>query len=330
MFPGYETAPLSVNPPTTVLLFFSVLGYLATFLLVRELAGRFSAKPWTLTIPLLIIGAFEAALGLFQAFAGPSAAIATGTYTNRDHFAGLLEMILPLALLYGVSLFRRRSGSAFRICALLLVTTLLALAIAYSLSRMGFLVMLAVSFVVAVLALRSKWRWPYAGLIGVAVLAAVLFLSPGQLVDRFVSIPVGDQTGGEIRLGMWRDTLRLIAEYPLLGCGLGTFESVYLKHQTVAANYSVAFAHNDYLQALAELGIIGFAILAAVLTAVVMPIFRRAWQMGQDDRRYLLIACCGAWIAIFLHSFVDFNMYIPANAMTLAWITGIGSAQASA
>jgi O-antigen ligase len=164
----------------------------------------------------------------------------------------------------------------------------------------------------------------------VAVLAAVLFFSPGQLVDRFANIPVGDQAAGEIRLGMWKDTLHLIGEYPLLGCGLGTFESVYLKHQTVATNYSVAFAHNDYLQAFAELGVIGFLILVATLGSIVTPIFRGAFEVSQDDRRLLHIACFGAWVAILMHSCVDFNMYIPANAMTLAWITGIGSAQVSA
>src|SRR5262249_46585151 len=159
LVPGYLAAPLSVNPPATVLLLFSMFGYLATFLLVRAITRRFCANPWVVAIPLLIMGAFEAMLGLFQALSGTRAGIASGTYTNRDHFSGFLEMLLPFASLYAVSMFRRRNahskqrlGCPIAAYGLITLTIIFALAIVYSLSRMGFLVMLSIAFIISILA----------------------------------------------------------------------------------------------------------------------------------------------------------------------------------
>ena len=88
VIPGLNHAPLSVNPSSTALSLFSILGYTATFLIIRELSLVFSRR-WITVSPLLAIAAFEAGLGLLQAFGGSASGAVTGTYTNRDHFAGL-------------------------------------------------------------------------------------------------------------------------------------------------------------------------------------------------------------------------------------------------
>src|ERR1035437_7250989 len=89
---------------------------------------------------------------------------------------------------------------------------------------------------------------------------------------------------------------------------------------------TIDFAHNDYLQHLAELGAPAF--LAGLL--FMLGIFRRAVRSAMnessDDRRYVSLACAGSFAAIGMHSLVDFNLYIPANAMLLAWIAGIAAA----
>jgi O-antigen ligase len=93
--------------------------------------------------------------------------------------------------------------------------------------------------------------------------------------------------------------------------------------------YTIDFAHNDYLQYLSELG--AFAFLAGLLFS--LRIFRHAIRSAMHepstDRRYIALACSGAFAAISLHSFVDFNLYIPSNAMLLAWIAGIAAASNS-
>ena len=72
----------------------------------------------------------------------------------------------------------------------------------------------------------------------------------------------------------------------------------------------------------------GFAILAAIVLGIVAQIFRGILKVADEDRRLLVIACAGALVAMLLHSLVDFNTHIPANAMTLAWIGAVGSVHA--
>jgi O-antigen ligase len=341
VIPGLAWVPLSVDPPAAVLAFFTTAGYIATFLLVRELAWRWSARPWTPVLPLVVLGALEAAIGMFQVFASWPSGEASGTYTNRDHFAGFLEMVLPIAALYGLSILRRRKTRfdspalpAIAACGLWTVAALLLLAIIYSLSRMGFLTALCVLFLIAVLSIGPRlpsraWRWSSLGLIGAVILLVLIFFPPDRLIERFAAISSTDRVSADTRLSLWKETLPVISEFRLFGTGLGGFEAAFLKYQATDNNFRVEFAHNDYLQYIAELGFAGFAILAAIVVGLTAQILGGILKVGDEDRRLLIIACAGALLAILLHSLVDFNTRIPANAMTLAWISAVGSANAS-
>lgn len=83
------------------------------------------------------------------------------------------------------------------------------------------------------------------------------------------------------------------------------------------------FAHNDYLQLLAELGVLGFLIVAAGAFWITRRAVRGAVGLQDPEKRYFALACAGALAAILLHSTVDFNLYVPANAMVLLWIAGM-------
>lgn len=335
--PNIHFAPISLNPPLSVLYLFTFLGYTATFLLTRELAWQFSSRPWTVAVPLIVIAALEAAVGMLQVFFGWPSAEATGTYTNRDHFCGLLEMVLPFAVLYGLAVLRKTQARfdspalpALAACSIWAIAALLLVAIIYSLSRMGFLDGLCVLFFIGALSIGPRlpsrtWRLYSLGAIGLTVLLMFVFFPPNQLIARFADLSSSGQVTANTRLSLWKETFPLISEFPLFGTGLGGYESPFLKYQTAVAGFRVEFAHNDYLQYLAELGVVGFALLALLLTGIVVQIFRGILKLGDEERRLLVIACAGAFLAIGLHSLVDFNMYIPGNAMTLAWIGGIAS-----
>jgi O-antigen ligase len=337
ILPDTRWSPLSVEPAVTLEHLFRVLAYLTVFLLVREVTWRSSSRPWMVVFPIMVVAAFEATLGLVQAFSGQTDAMAKGTYVNRNHFAGLISMVLPFAVMWPASVLRKNSPrlralSAVRACSGFVLAALLVASVLFSLSRMGFLASLASVLMIALLGFagaptRSKWLG--AGVVIGLVVLGFLFLSPGQLLERFVSLSSSENLSAEGRLALWRETGHLIAAYPLFGCGLGTYEAALHKYKVTGPLVRYDYAHNDYLQLLAELGVIGFTIAAALLLALVVKAWRVSVSSKDTEKRHITYACVGAFTAIGLYSLVDFNLYIPANAMLLAWIGGIAAGVAS-
>ena len=334
--PGIALAPLSVVPSATLSHFLRIAGYALVFLLVREITWRISHRPWTLAFPIILIAALEAGLGLLQQTVGEPGAIARGTYINRNHFAGLLKMALSFAVIYPVAVMRRvrsrrrsPAGPAVKACAVLAVAAVLLLGIIYSLSRMGLIAALCSLLVMGILALSpglsARGKFLMVGSIAVLVMLSFVFLPPDRLIMRFAQLSSAEEITAEGRLLLWGETLDLIAAYPLFGCGLGAYESAFLKYKVSHPLLTADYAHNDYLQLFAELGMIGFSIAAALMLAVLAKAVRAASRHSELNSRFLALACVGAMVAILIHSLVDFNLYIPANALLLAWISGISA-----
>lgn len=337
VLPGLAKAPIAVYPPMALAYLFGLLCYIATFFLARELGWRFAERPWATAVPLIVIAALEAVVGLVQVSAGWPNTEATGTFTNRDHFSGMLEMVLPLAAIYGWSILQRRRHRfersiwpVFQSCLVWAGAVFILVAILYSLSRMGFFVAIVTLCLVAALTVGPRLPSENLRLVAVAaaalgLLALFIFLPPDQLLARMADLSASGKLSTDTRIYLWKETLSVINEFRWFGTGLGGFEATFLKYQGTASGFRVEMAHNDYLQYLAELGILGFAILVTAIAGVLIPIFRGMLRIQEEDRRLLLVACVGSFVAIALHSIVDFNLYIPANAMTLAWIAGVAS-----
>jgi O-antigen ligase len=336
-------AALSVFPSGTFQYFLLVCAYVLTFLLVRELTWRFRDRRWLVIGPILGVAALEAALGLSQSIGGTEEQVRWGTYANYNHYAGFLEMALPFAVMYPIAVLRRtcsRSHSSVRpalaascVCALAM---LILAGIVISSSRMGFIAALSSLFVMGALALRTtqlRWlrfsrrrRWAAVGIVAGLLLAAFVFLPPESLVHRFADFVSADGLTGDGRTQLWAETIPLIKSYPVFGCGLGGYETAFSQFKISGVLVTDDFAHNDYLQLLAELGLAGFVIGAALALSVVRSALRAAVNPLDKEARYFAVACVGALTAISLHSLADFNLYIPANAMLLAWIAGMGVA----
>jgi O-antigen ligase len=324
---------ISIAPPATLEHILRLVAYVLVFLLVRDAARRLGSRSWVAAAPLMLLALLEASLGLVQSYSGGPAGLARGTYPNRNHFAGLLEMALPFAVLAAVAILRRNrkrfespAGPAAAACGLLVVAAVILLGILHSLSRMGFIATLCSLFVTGAAALgmghagRKKWL-PLVGLLGVVAVLAFVYLPTDQLIARFADLAAGEEISAEGRAQAWRDTGPLIGAYPVFGCGLGAYESAFLRYKTVAPLSTVDFAHNDYLQSLAEFGGLGFGLLMLLMFRTLIRAVRAADQPG--SRRWLALASVGSLAAILLHSLVDFNLYIPANAAVLAWVAGI-------
>jgi O-antigen ligase len=160
-------------------------------------------------------------------------------------------------------------------------------------------------------------------MVAALVLAGFVFLPPDKLILRFAQIASVEGLTAEGRINLWAETIPLIHAYPIFGCGLGGYETAFLKFKVSEPLITDDFAHNDYLQLLAELGLVGFLIVAALAFSVVRAAFRKAVMSADREQRYFAVASAGALAAILLHSLADFNLYIPANAMLLAWIAGM-------
>lgn len=333
-----QWATVSATPGATREKLIGLLGCVLVFWLLAALANRLRDRPWAPVWPLVALGVFQGVLGLVQAYIPGGEGLATGTYVNRNHYAGFLELCLPLTLFYAVAVLqtgRSRHGLSTRsaLAAGLLFTAaaIMLLGIIHSFSRMGFVAALGGLFVAGMAATGGvgapAWRrraGPAA--IGLVLLLAFVFLPPDKLIYRFGDMASTEEISADTRIQIWRDTLALIRTQPVTGCGLGTYESALMPHKLAAPLHTVDFAHNDYLQLAAELGLPAMAALL-VLAGLV---FRAAWRtaradMPPDDRARAL-GCLGGLAALALHSLVDFNLYIPANAMAAAWVAGLAVA----
>ncbi len=265
---------------------------------------------------------------------------ATGTYVNANHFAGYLEMCIPLAL----SVIFMRSGrdrsirspgrkvldflfdklQDRRFLLPLAAVAVMGLAIVFSMSRMGLfslVVSLVVFFILVGKRHALKMRAAILGAVVAAILLGSVWLGMNPVLQKF-SLLTEKKVG---RLEAWKLTARIAGDHPVLGTGLGTYGFISGAYQTPGAGTGRwEQAHNDYLNLLSDTGIAGFAIAMAFLAAWYVYVLRllagkdlRTWQ------RSTAAACVAGVTALAIHSIADFNLQIPANAFYFALLMGL-------
>ena len=250
-----------------------------------------------------------------------------GPYFNHNHFAGLMEMMMPIALVWSTARWVEFEKRLLAAVALILIVSSVFL----SASRAGILTVVAQLLTFGVVYSRHRsWRHIFA----TSALTLVLIAGLGAyLGNRYTWTRVGtlfSPTGRELdlkgRLGVVGESWPAIKAKPLLGWGLGTFPIVFPQYQRAQTDIFLNEAHNDYLQILFETGVLG---LAAALWFLVL-LFQggsrvvRLWNSTPLDglRWAAWLGCAG----IAFHSLVDFNLHIPANAAVFAVLAGIVAA----
>jgi O-antigen ligase len=241
-----------------------------------------------------------------------------GSYVNHDHYAGLMEMLVPLPFVASMGhLLKGGQRVLVAFCAVLMASTIFL-----SGSRGGMLAFILEMVLFATLTLGKK-RSPRIALgltaVCVFILVLLIFLGKGQVLGR-----LGDLSPG-IRLNITKDSLRMFSQRPIWGWGLGTFPTVYPSFRSFYTNLFVNEAHNDYAQLLVETGLLGFALMLWFVISLYrhgLPTSRR-WEFKWDRAVSLaaLLGCTG----ILFHSFVDFNLQIPANAAMFYMLCGLAA-----
>jgi len=354
-FAGDARHTLSIAPYQTVSHLLLLVTFLTAFYLVLLVCKDREAKK-RLVYSLVALGAFEAFYGLLQYLTGWQQIFgyvkkyyledATGTYINRNHFAGLLEMTLPftvaLALRLAGNLRRAVERSEAKARQLLSARELLPLvfllflavaifaALVFSRSRMGIisaLVSLMAIFALAGGSSSSKrTRAVIALAFFVGVVGMVLWVGSDPVVMRFETLGHEYNETGQNRISIWRDTLALIRQHPLLGTGLGTFSVAYTSVQSSFLNLLVDHAHCDYLELVSELGLPGGILVFASIFWIFARAVKHYRRTADRFEAAVCLGCIGSIAAILVHSLADFNLYIPANALVftvglaLAWL----------
>jgi len=237
-----------------------------------------------------------------------------GPYVNRNDFAGFVELTVPVGL--GLMVFRGLRRDLFPLATLLTIVPVSALAL--SGSRGGIVSFL---FEIGVLALlvrsrRSKEgpKMAAVGIVTLAALALIAWIGAGKAIERFSNLPSTDISMNR-RLSMARGAMGIVREYPFVGSGLGTIVVAYPRHETVYDGKVVEHVHDDYVELLAEGGVVGGVCGLAFL----ILLYRGARKGFEAEQGHFSRAIhAGAIVALsglLLHSFVDFNLHIPSNAL---------------
>jgi len=236
-----------------------------------------------------------------------------GPYVNRNHFAGFAELVIPVALVPLVlGKVRRERRFAVAVLALLPIVALFLAA-----SRGGIVSFAAEIGVLALLLALRRAGGKHVLPGGVVLLLAfmlVSWLGVRQILERFSSMQSLEVTGGK-RASMRHDSWRIFRDHIWTGTGLGTLPIVFPAYESLYDAKFVNHAHNDYLEMLADTGLIGGLCCASFLGIF---FFCSLNQLLVTDKSFAaalhlsgLVACCG----FLVHSLVDFNLHMPGNAL---------------
>lgn len=239
-----------------------------------------------------------------------------GPYVNHNHYAGLMEMLTPFPLVLAAT--QLTTGN--RKIAFAGIAALMAASIFLSGSRGGMAAFVAQMIVLGALMVRKRdagWKQPLLlGAFLAVVIAFLVWLGGNELTRRLASIHSEAQAeiSGGVRLSIDRDSLHMLLKKPLLGWGLGTFPVVYPQFRSFYSTFVVNQAHNDYLQLLVETGLAGFGIAIWFLVVVFRQAAGKLKHWTESATGAMTVAALLGCVGILVHSFLDFNLQIPANA----------------
>lgn len=336
--------PISFVPFLTKIEFFKWLALIGLFLFLLKWRSLDSKTMRGLVLVVFGVGVFESLYGMFEFFSGHRQILhlkmddlvtsVTGTFINRNAFAGYLLMAIPLSMGYLFSRGPHAMGSSMgwrhRLSSLdgksLLIgfgVILMILGLLFSASRMG-IVGLLLSFSLISLLFRNpeggkRFSRPSILILSLAVLWAA-WVGLDAVISRFFSAP---ESFGD-RWRFWVSTFHIIKDYPLFGTGLGTFTQVFPMYRSFHIRGLVTHAENDFLQLASEAGLVG----AGLLLILFIYLFYRAISglrslSRRDPARYVGIGGLIGILALMFHSLVERNIQIPANAFLYTFLWGI-------
>lgn len=273
---------------------------------------------------LLVTGSCVAIFGIFQYFGiipkdwWANRRFLSATYVNHNHFAGYLELLIPVSIGMALSTARKYKKALY-------VASFLVLSAAFllSMSRGGWLA-LSISMFLMAAVIFKKGRIRFIVLMSALVfitLAVFAFnaVDISFLLKRVSSYKELDFSG---RLEIWKGTLGIIKDNFMIGTGPGSFIYNFPKYRLAGLNMFVNYAHSDYLQVFSEMGIFGFGALIFIIWAIVKKALRTHMIAHSSFKVWASLGLSAGILSMALHNIGDFNFYIPANAIIFAVFSG--------
>ncbi len=349
------TATISINTHVTFQKLMLSLSLVLFFVLTLLLLNTRARVKWILWL-VVYSALFQAVFGSLMTLSGVEynlfgakqhyIGVATGTFSNRNHFAGYLEMSLAIGI--GLLLSQMRSQVTHnwrqklrnwvgvileKKMQLRLILAVMVIGLVLTHSRMGnsafFTSLLISSFIWIFLAGRRPKRttiYLFISLILIDLYIVGAWFGIDKVVQRLKETSLATELRDEVDISL----IQAIPDYGVTGSGLGTFKTLYPSYKDSDINVSFFYAHNDYLQFILEGGIAALLLAAVVIIALLKAY--RAMRVRRDPLyRGVGFASLMGIVAILIHSTVDFNLQIPANAMmfmlllALAWIASHGN-----
>jgi len=338
---------LSYSPLASLAWWTFLLSLLLFFLVLRECFKSRRNLRFTLWI-ILGVATLESLYGLIQALVPNMGVLwvdyiasylgdARGTFINRNHFAGFMEMVWPLALGYTLALgdWQRKGNhygnnrknklkamlSSDRLHLQLLFSlgiAIMLLALLFSRSRAGIGGVFVGFLTFVVLSGSGNKRLPlgfwlmFGAIIGLIVIYG-LKIGFAPIIERFLKL-----SEGVSRVDLWHDSLAIIKDHPL-GIGLGNFKGVFPVYKvSFVSDLTVTYAHNDYLQLLVEAGWPGFLALVSGFFIFLGKSFFKVKRLSphHDPLTFFIgIGAISGLVSMAFHSFFDFNLQMPANCV---------------
>lgn len=354
-------APLSLDPYAGFMYWLRSVAYALVFALTLLLVSS-KQRVVILAYTLVISGAFQAFFGSMMTLSGEEYLLfskkdayigfATGTFVCRNHLAGYLEMVLPMGIGLllaswvaneNISNWKQRMRSLMNLLMstkllLRVMLAIMVIGLVLTRSRMGntgFFSSMMITGLIALVMMRVQAGSIQAMFAKRETRSMVILLSSLFVIDLFIvgawfgveklaaRIEQTSSTFDAGRIEVSQNTLKLLDDYPIVGAGGGSFQAVYPRYRpgTIGAYYD--HTHEDYLEIAADTGLIGLCLLGSMvilsLKAALTALKRR-----NDVLRGMAFASVMGITAILIHSTVDFNLQIPANAATFMVVLALG------
>jgi len=336
--------PLSFFPFATQIEFFKwlTLTGLFFFLLQSNLLDDKYRVMKQLLIVIMLVGVAESLYGMFEFFSGHKyilhrnmgdrMAFVTGTFLNRNHFAGYLLMVIPLSVGF---LFSREAmqigrfkGWRERIVSLdgktLLIgfcVVVMVLGLLFSASRMG-ISSLLLSFTLLSLLLRSPSKEHRFSRTSILILGLALLWAAWIGLDAVISRFLTSSEDFKGRWEFWVNTFQIFKDFPIFGSGLGTFTWVFPMYRSFHLIGIATHAENDFLQLTSEVGIFGIGLLLILFLFLLYKAIAGTRSLShRESGRYIGMGSLVGILALMFHSIVEKNIQVPSNAFlyTILW-----------